>query len=431
MSSRTSIVAGGLVALAALAAPGIAPAQPPGVHALTGVRVVVSPGQAIDGATVVFRDGILEAVGQAVEVPPDARVWDREGLTVYAGLIEPYAARPWPEQDAEEGDAPSGLHPNHLVRPERRMVAWARDASADRKLREAGFTTALVLPADGLFRGRGALVNLSEGPLTGDVLRAELAQVAGMTTDSLGGGYPSSQMGAVALFRQTVLDAGHHRAAWRAWNRRPAQPRPRTDTALRALEAAAAGEERMILESGDALDGLRLAALAAELGLDAWIVGSGDEYRWLDRVAALGLPRLVPLDFPELPDVGDDDDLAIGLDELRHWDLAPENPKRLLDRGVVLAFTSHRLEPPKSIHLSLRRSIDAGLTAEEALAALTTTPAALLGIADRAGTVEPGKMANLVVVEGGLFVDDPKIRELWIDGVRHEVKETKPPERTP
>ena len=127
----------------------------------------------------------------------------------------------------------------------------------------------------------------------------------------------------------------------------------------------------------------------------------------------------------------DEDDLTVTLADLRHWDEAPANPRRLLDAGLTVAFTSHGLAEPKTLHANLARALERGLTADEALAALTTTPARLLGIADRAGTVSAGKMANLVVVEGELFTDETRVREVWIDGRHYEVKEVQPPEVEP
>jgi hypothetical protein len=178
----------------------------------------------------------------------------------------------------------------------------------------------------------------------------------------------------------------------------------------------------ILFEARDALDALRAARVCAELGLASWLVGKGDEYKWTEEVAATRLPILLPLDFPDDPAPGEGDDLSLSLAALRHWDRAPDNPR---------ALTSFRLGNPAKLHAQLAKAIARGLAPEEALAALTTTPAALLGIADRAGTIEPGKMANLVVVEGDLFVDKPKIREVWIDGRRYEVKASEPAEVDP
>ncbi|MFQ5350579.1 MAG: amidohydrolase family protein [Thermoanaerobaculia bacterium] len=335
-----------------------------------------------------------------------------------------------PRPQSENGDGPrQGAHDNLLVRPENDVTPYAVAEEAALKLREAGFTTALVAPAEGIFRGSGTLLNLGEGPAGENILRDGFAQFAAFerTRD----GYPRSLMGAVALFRQTLLNAAWYAEAQRAYQRRPGQRRPRFDRSLAALEATAAGDQLIVLETTNAVDTLRVAGLVDELGLDAWVVGNGEEYKWLEPIAAARLPHLLPVDFPEDPAVGDEDDLTVSLAELRHWDEAPANPQRLLAAGVEVAFTSHGLSDPKKLHANLARALDRGLTADQALAALTTTPARLLGIAGRAGTVSAGKMANLLVVEGDLFTDGTKVRELWVDGRRYEVKETKSPEVEP
>ncbi len=403
----------------------------PRVYALTGVRIVVAPGNVVEKGTVVLRDGVIEAAGATVQPPPDARVWDREGLTVYPGLIEPYSVRNAPETDGAATDSGGG-EANAMLRPERDVTPYAADAAAAKKLREAGYATAVVAPAEGIVRGASVVLNLGDGPVGENLLRRELAQNVTLRSNSFGGGYPASLMGAVALVRQTLADARWHADAWAAYERRPAQERPPMSATLAALAPAAAGKQPVVFESGDAVGAMRVAGLAAELGLKAWLVGSGEEYRWLEPIAAAGLPIVLPLDFPDLPAVGDDeDDLTVRLEELRHWDLAPENPARLLDRGLTVAFTTFGLDDPKKLLSNVHEAIERGLDADRALAAVTTTPAALLGIGDRAGTVEAGKMANLAVVDGDLFADKPKVREVWIDGRRYEVKESKPAEVEP
>ena len=415
--------------LAAMLGPtGRVTAEVPRVHALSGVRIVVEPGRVIESGTIVLRDGIIEAVGADTQPPAEATIWDLEGLTVYAGLIEPYALRARPETEGGRTSRQGG-HANSLVRPENSVTSYAAAEDSARKLREAGFTTALVAPAEGIFRGSGTLLNLGEGTAGENLLRDDFAQFAAFDRNDRG--YPRSLMGAVALFRQTLLDAAWYAEAHRAYENRPGQPRPRFDSSLAALAETTAGEDLIVLETDDAVDSLRAVGLVEEFGLDAWLVGNGEEYKWLAPIAAAGLPHLLPIDFPDDPAVPDEDDLTVTLAELRHWNEAPANPQRLLDAGVTVAFTSNGLAEPKKLHANLARALDRGLTADQALAAMTTTPARLLGIADRAGTVSAGKMANLVVVEGELFTDKTKVRELWIDGRRYEIKETKPPEVEP
>lgn len=405
-----------------------AAAQGPRVHALTGVRIVVSPEREITSGTVVLRDGIIESVSESAEAPPDARIWSEEGLTVYPGLIEPYSVLPWPE--ADDDAQPQGGHTNSLVRPHRDMTSYGFDEDLAASLRAAGFTAAVMAPRPGLFRGRSILVALGEGSVRENLLAREIAQNVTLRTQAEDG-YPGSLMGSIALFRQTLLDATWYRNAQMAYQRNPAQSRPPFDHSLEALASAAAGEERIVFESGDLLDTLRTVELSRELGLKAWLVASGEEYKRPRKLVESGMPLLVTVDFPEAPEAGDDDDLTVDLEELRHWDQAPDNPRTLLEAGSTIAFTSYRLSQPSDLHGHLETAVSRGLEPAAVLAALTTTPARLLSMSDQMGTVEAGKMANLVVVEGDLFVDKPKIRSVWVDGNHFPVKEIEPPEIDP
>ena len=467
-----------LTALQFLTPAAPARAEAPRVHALTGVRIVVAPGRVVESGTVVIRDGVITAAGADVEVPADARIWelgeeetgeDRENggegdtganavavnvaaeheageagegeegperpVTVYPGLIDLYTELDWPEekggQEGEDAEAPQDVHPNPLVRPEREMSRWAANPGHAKKLRQTGVTTAVVAPEPGLLRGVSALVNLGDGGLGDNLLSPRVAHNVTFETRGFRDGYPTSLMGALALLRQTFADAHWYRRARAAYIGNPAQERPPYSRSLEALGRAADGDDPVVFETENLDNLLRAARLAADLGLDAWLVGNGDEYRRVDAVAALDRPLVLPLTFPEKPDVGEDDDLTVSLEDLRRWNRAPENPVALAGADVPLIFTTHGLDDPGKIHPHLARVIEVGLSPEQILAAFTTRPAELLGIGDRAGTVEAGKMANLVVVVGDLFVDKPEIREVWVDGRRYELKEVEPPEVDP
>jgi imidazolonepropionase-like amidohydrolase len=411
-----------LRAVAVLALAGTLPAgagePPPGTHALVGARIVVAPGRTLPSGTVVLRDGVIAAVGSNVASPPDARVWNLEGKTLYPGLIDAWVPRAWPEE--KKDDAPQGAHPNRVVRPERDVVERLRDEKQWQALRAAGFTTALVVPEGGVVRGRGAVANLGDDPRAALVARDAVQAIRLEVPRGQGDTYPESVMGVVALFRQTMLDARWHRQAHAAYRANPAQARPRFDASLAALEPAAHGEATVAFECDNVLDAIRARRLAEELGLKAWLVGSGEEYQRLAELTARPLPIVLPVAFPEKPDVGEEgDDLTVTLEDLRHWDAAPANPARLAEAKLTFALTSFRQKEPKKIWGALAQAVERGLAADAALAALTRTPAELLGLSGRAGSIEPGKMANLVVVDGELFVAEPKIEAVWVDGRRY------------
>lgn len=151
----------------------------------------------------------------------------------------------------------------------------------------------------------------------------------------LGGTYPNSPMGAIALIRQTLLDADWYRRAWDAYEAsgRAFLP-PETSDALGSLSAGIDGTQPMLFEATSEEEQFRTRAIADEFGIQPWIRGSGDEYKILDVVRADGIPLIVPIDFPDAPDVGSPEaSLDVTLAELRHWYLAPENPGRLAAAG--------------------------------------------------------------------------------------------------
>lgn len=405
----------------------------PGAHALTNVRIVQAPGRIIDNGTLVIRDGIIVAVGSGVEVPADAKVWDLEGSTLYPGLIETFAT--FDVSEPEEGeDEPAGLHPNPLVHPERAAGDHLNDDGAVKKLRAAGFTVAVMVPEPGIFRGQSATVATGDGGVGNNLLQAGVAQNVRFRTLGFGAGYPTSIMGAMALLRQVTADARWHQSAQAAYDADSSQSRPVYNSSLAAFVPATKGQQRVVFEAADVDQLLQIGDLASELKLDALVVGNGDEYQRLDEVKATGLTLMLPVKFPDAPKVpGEDaeDDLSIGLEALRHWKHAPENPQRLLDAGVPFVFTSHQLSDPKKIHEHLATAVERGLDAEAALAALTTGPAKILGLETSVGTLDVGKAAHVLVTEGDLFAEKTKIRDVWVDGERFALKDVKPPSVDP
>jgi hypothetical protein len=145
--------------------------------------------------------------------------------------------------------------------------------------------------------------------------------------------------------------------------------------------------------------------------------GSGQEYRILDVLEGRTEPLVIPLDFPDAPDV-DNPELALNasLAELRHWYLAPTSPGQLSGAGVRFAITTDGLSSLNEFLPNLRIAVARGLSADDALAALTTTPADWLGIDRTHGTIEAGKVANLVVTEGDLFTEEATVRDVWVQG---------------
>ena len=388
-----------------------------GYHALVGARVVTGPGQVMENATIVIRDGLIQSVGRG-QAPAGARVWDLTGLTVYPGFIDAHADL---GMDAvPEGGDVGPTHWNPQVR------AWFSTTSnlqddADRRaaLRSQGFGTALAVPKQGIFRGTASVVGLGEEGVRDRVLRPDIAQSIGFQRSFLlGGSYPNSAMGVIALMKQTWMDTEWYARAWDAYESsgRAFLP-PETSEALAALQDAAQGRQPVLFEANSEEDYLRAHKLATEYGLNPWFRGSGLEYRLIDVMRGRSEPLIIPLDFPDAPEVGNPEQaLGVTLAQLRHWYLAPTNPAQLADAGVPFAITSDGLSSLNEFLPNLRVAVARGLSVDDALAALTTTPASWLGIDRTHGTVAEGKVANLVVSEGDLFTEEATVRDVWVQG---------------
>ncbi len=388
-----------------------------GFHALVGARVVTGPGQVMDDATIVIRDGLIQEVGGG-GAPAGARVWDLEGLTVYPGFIDAHADLGM-DDVPEDGD----IGPTHWNPQVRAWFSTTRnlrdDAGRRAALRSQGFGAALAVPSQGIFRGTASLVTLGDEGVRDRVLRPDIAQAIGFQRSfELGGSYPNSAMGTIALMKQTFMDADWYERAWDAYEAsgRAFLP-PETSEALAALQDATHGDQPVIFETGSEEEYLRAHRLASEFELEAWYRGNGLEYRLIDVLRGRSDPLIVPLDFPDAPDVGHPGAaLDASLADLRHWYLAPTSAAQLADAGVRFAITTDGLSSLNEFLPNLRVAVARGLEADDALAALTTTPASWLGIDRTHGTIAEGKVANLIVSEGDLFAEEATVRDVWVQG---------------
>ncbi len=407
----------------------------PGVHALISAKIVRSPGKVIEKGTVVIRDGLIEAVGQNVAPPADARIWDYSGKTIYAGFIESYLPiglkkqkKDEDQSEAEEsGEIQKGAaHWNPNVHPQfRALDHFQPEEKQLETYRKLGFTAAIVVPDDGIFRGSGALISLGDGKPNDISIEDDIAQYlafqrAGNYEDN---SYPGSLMGCIALIRQTLLDAQWYEKAWNAYQINPTdQMRPERNQALEALSPVINRQQRVVWETGYDFNVLRALKIANEFRFKPIIRGSGDEYVILDELKEASVPLILPVNFPqELAVKTPQEALQVNLAELQHWDLAPENPKRLQNAGITFALSTAELEKTEDFHSRLQDAIQRGLSKEAALAALTITPAKLFGVQDKLGSIEKGNMAHLTVADGDLFEEKTKVLDVWIDGHRFEV----------
>lgn len=421
-------------------------AEVPSLIAIRDARVVPVKGSVMEKATVVIRDGLIADVGASASPPAGAFVIDGTGLTVYPGLIDAYSTWGIPQTGAAApsaagrggGGAPAPLSALQTAQqaprsqgPEDRpgTNTWVRAADmvrpSDTRLeaaRSAGFTTAMTFPRGGLIGGHGAAVNL--GGATGGAMVIEPS--IGLQMSFTPGGYsgfPATQMGILSYFRQLWLDAAYYAQAKSAYAANASGiKRPDYDRALEHL----AGYPRILLPAPNPIQLERVLKLAGELKATPVLYGVQEGYRMAPALKAANAAVILNSRWPAR-ERDSDPEQQDSLRTLEMRDMAPHSPKILAAAGVPFAMSSEGADTPRDIIRALKRSIDLGLSKEDALKSITIAPAEIFGLAAKLGSIEPGKIANLTVMDGDLFDDRAKVRMLFIDGVKYVPAPQAPP----
>ena len=389
--------------------------NPPRAWALTNATVHASPGKTIEDGTVVMRDGIITAVGAKVKIPKQATIIDMDGKHIYAGFIES-----WLDVKTVKKDTSLQANWNSNMRAYLKGAdLFHPNEKSLKELHGLGFTTAHVTPKGGIFQGSSGLVQLGQIP---KVLSNNVAQVVEYAAGGWGAKeYPTSLLGAIAFIRQGFLDADWYSKSQGILAKYPDGNEPiQADRSLEELSIAKRNKQPFVFRTGNELYIDRSSNIADEFELDLWIMGNGYEYRRIEEMPASFM--IVPLNFPAKPEVADPQNaLQYSTEQLKHWDMAPDNAAKLADAGFQFALTSAELKDRKDFRKNLSRAVNRGLNESAALAALTTNPAKEFGQAKRLGKVAPGFIANLVVTDGNYFDKKSKVQSVWIDGNEYEV----------
>ncbi len=415
---------------------------PPPYYAIQNARIVPVSGPVIDGGTVLIEDGVITAVGRSVDVPARARVIDGTGLTVYPGLVDAMTslgtarANGTPGGAARGGAGAAGGRSNrtYSTGPGERPATtpWVSaadnlDVDDDRieTWRTAGFTSAVTSPSTGFFPGQAAMINLAGFEGDDMVVKTPLAMRLNFRGGPGHSGYPGSLMGVIAYFRQTFLDAAHYGDAWSRYESDPdGRERPDYDRTLAPIHEAVQTGRSVLFPATSATEIRRALGLGTEAGLNTVVYGAHQGYAAANDLAGAGASALVSLDFPKASGDGDPE-AEPDLSTLRLRERAPTTPAALEAAGVRFAFYSDGLRTPDEVKRNVRLAVAAGLSPEGALRALTLAPAEIFGVADRMGSIEVGKIGNLVVTDGDLLDADSNVRMVFVDGTLFEA----PPEQ--
>ena len=388
--------------------------NPPRVWALTHSMIHTAPGDFIKDGTIIIRDGKIEKVGRYIQIPADAFEIDLDGANVYAGFIDG-----WLEIKKDEITKSPDNHWNGKMRPEYRAKDDLKIKEKELKaLRSIGITAAHIVPEKGIFKGKSELIILNDGNVS---ITKDVAQVLSFKTSGWNDPYPNSLLGVIAFMRQSFFDADWYGKSISILEKHPDENEPiPLNPGLKELNEFRINHKPMLFMTNEEHGVLRALRLTREFSLNPWILGSGFEYRRLDEIAESKPFFIFPLEFPAKPKVKDPNTaLQYSTDQLKHWDMAPDNIKKVYDAGMSFAITSSTLKKKSDFRKNLQKIIDRGLSKDIALASLTTFPAKAMGAEKSLGKIQPGFIANLVITDGDYFDPKSRILSLWLEGNEH------------
>jgi imidazolonepropionase-like amidohydrolase len=414
----------------------------PQYFAIRGAKVVPVSGPPMENATVVISRGIITAVGKDIAVPPEAWVIDGKGLTVYPGLVDAFTDVGIPAVAPSSGEGGGPRRPQETSRgPQDRpgSTPWRSAADevslSDKRIeswRNAGFTTVVSAPKGGFFPGQAAVLDLG-GERAGDlVVKSPVAiPVSLEVSRGFGSGFPDSLMGSLAYVHQVWLDMDWSIKAQALYEKNPrGVERPRYDRTEAALADAIEDHALVLIPANNSVQLRRAMELVDRWQVKGVLYGGQMAYEVAPEIAAKKLFVLVNLKWPEGEKDADPDDKP-SMRTLQFRERAPSSPGALAKAGVKFAFYSGGITAPKDIVKAVKKSIDAGLAPDAALRALTISPAEIFGVADRLGSIENGKIANLAVADGDLFEEKTKIKMIFVDGRKYEPHEPEKPKDAP
>jgi len=399
------------------------------IYGFRNARIYTDYQTVLENADMIVANGRIEAIGVNLTFPRGAIIIDLTGKTVYPSFIDIYAGSYGLKTQTGGQDAnpfammmPQGGRQRDLSSPEPRIADYwnnginatydiAREFIPDSKsageYRQAGFGTLVTFRPDGLARGTSALVSTGDGKSNNVMIRNKVTANYSLNRGRSSDIYPMSQFGVIALLRQINYDAQWYRQL------------PKGYFHDEGVEAYAANLSLpQVFEVNNKLEIMRVDKIGKEFGINYIIKGGGDEYQDIREILKTGDKLIVPVNFPEAPDVKDPFDASkVAYETLKHWELAPYNLSKLYAAGLTFAITSSDLKQRSSFLANLRKAVRLGLPEMEALKSLTLIPATIAGATDLVGAIRKNMIASFLITSGDVFADDCVIFENWVQGV--------------
>ena len=399
-----------------------------GHYAFTNATVLKDATTTLTNATLVIKDGRITALGSGLKVPAGAVEIDCKGKYIYPSFIDIYTDYGTPQRPA--GTAAGGFNFNQAPQLETAVkgpYGWNQAIKSDvdvyklfavnetiaKPLREAGFGTVLSHVKDGIARGTGAVVSLANEKENLVIIKEKASAHYSFTKGTSTQSYPSSMMGTIALLRQTYLDAQWYKSkpaaegfnmTLKSWNENQDLPQ--------------------IFDANDKWNNLRADRIGDEFGVQYIIKAGQNEYQRIKEMKATNATFILPLNYPQAQDVEDPNDARfVSLNDMKHWELAPTNAAAFEKAGIPFCLTAADLRTVSQFWTNLRKAMEYGLSENKAMEALTKTPATTLGIYDKVGSLDAGKLGNFLITNGPIFNEKTIILQNWVQGIKYAIKE--------
>ncbi|HEX6809783.1 MAG TPA: amidohydrolase family protein [Gemmatimonadaceae bacterium] len=404
MTSRTLSCLAALCAAAVIAPVSTLAAQ---TIAITGGKVYPVSGPPIENGTVLIKDGKIVAVGANVTVPSDAEKVDASGKWVTPGLVVAETQLGLVEVGFGAGANESRARSEQGIAPD--FTSW--DGLNPRSVlippaREDGITSAMATPGGGLIAGQAAMIDLFGDTRAEMILRAPAAMIASIG-DEGGDGAPAKGQ-QIAKLREILQDTRYYQKHVAEFDRGQSRQMSVSPASLAALVPVLEGKVPLLINADEASDVQSAIDLAKEFGIKVIIGGGEEAWEVADRLAAAKIPVLagamsnIPTSFSTLG-------------------ARQDNVALLRKAGVQVALIGNgggdeSLFNVRNIRYEAGNAVGYGLSWNDALKAITQAPAEIFGVADKIGTLQPGREANVVVWDGDPFEFATRAVAVYVHG---------------
>ncbi len=390
--------------------------------AFKNAQIIVSPTKTIENGTLLIEGDKIIDIGLLVFPPEDAIIIDCEGRTIIASFIETISSvglpKPTPlnysSRPQLESSKKGAYYWNEAIHPEVEAdLIYQIDEKANEELIKMGFGLALTHVNDGISQGTGALVSLGFENVNKQIVQPKSTQFYSFEKGISQQTYPSSQMGSIALLRQTFYDLRWYHDS------KSSETNISLDKMYESINLP------FIFQTADKWEILRAEKIAKEFDYQFNYLGSGNEYEGINELKNIKNTIILPINYPEPYNVKDPYiSRLIPLSDLKHWELAPSNPFILKQNNVPICFTSLGQKSAENFWKNIRKSIERGLSQSDALAALTIEPARILKVDTEFGTLDKGKKASFTIYSSNPFEGEAKLLESWLLGDQKVIVES-------